>query len=106
MTLENTPTIECEPLKSILENHAANTTYFDFFSLDVEGAELEALLSLDYSKVGFGIIFAEADAHNIMKNYALRTFLEQQGYIFLWSMDRSDWFINTNFHSIYENLIH
>ena len=104
--LEDTPKIECEPLKDILEKHATNTTYFDFFSLDIEGAELDALFSLDYSRVGFGIIFVEADGHNKMKNNALRTFLEQQGYTFLWSKDRSDWFINNNFHSIYEDLIH
>ena len=104
--LEDTPTIECEPLKDILEKHATNTTYFDFFSLDIEGAELDALLSLDYSRVGFGIIFVEADEHNKRKNNALRMFLEKQGYTFLWSKDRSDWFINNNFHSIYEDLIH
>lgn len=105
--LENTPTIECEPLKDILEKHATNTTYFDFFSLDIEGAELDALLSLDYSRLGFGIVFVEAEEHNKRKNNALRTFLEeQQGYTFLWNKDRSDWFINNNFHSIYEDLIH
>ena len=104
--LEDTPTVECMPLKDLLEENASNTTYFDFFSLDIEGAELDALLSLDYSKVGFGVIFVEADDHNKRKTYALRTFLEQKGYIFLWSRDRSDWFINKNFHSIYEDLIH
>lgn len=104
--LEDTPSIKCEPLKDILENHAPNTTYFDFFSLDIEGAEFEALLSLDYSKVGFGIIFVEADGHNKRKNNALRTFLEQRGYTFLWSKDRSDWFINKDFASIYEDRIH
>ena len=104
--LEDTPTIDCEPLKDLLETHATNTTYFDFFSLDIEGAELDALLSLDYSKVGFGVIFVEADEHNKRKNNALRTFLEQQGYIFLWQKDRSDWFINKDFHSIYADFIH
>lgn len=106
MKLEDTTTVECMPLKDILEENASNTTYFDFFSLDIEGAELDALLSLDYSKVGFGVILIEADGHNKRKNYALRTFLEQKGYSFLWSRERSDWFINKSFHSIYENFIH
>eukprot|EP00986_Skeletonema_menzelii_P002467 scaffold670_cov136-Skeletonema_menzelii.AAC.1 len=81
--LEDTPSIKCEPLKDILENHAPNTTYFDFFSLDIEGAEFEALLSLDYSKVGFGIttkcrslvlaIFRNSGAHS-PQNSDARTF--------------------------------
>ena len=99
-------TIECEPLKDILKKHATDTTYFDFFSLDIEGAELDALISLDFSQVGFGIIFVEADEHNKRKNNALRTFLESRGYTFLWRKDRNDWFINKHFHSIYQDLIH
>jgi hypothetical protein len=104
--VEKAPTIECSPLKDILLDYAGNTTYYDFFSLDIEGAEFDALQSLDYSKVAFGIIFAEADEHNLRKNNALRTFLDDKGYAFLWTKDRSDWFINENFHSIYKNVVH
>ena len=104
--LEKVPTIECSPLKKILSHYAGNTTYYDFFSLDIEGAEFDALQSLDYSEVGFGIIFVEADEHNLRKNNALRTFLGDKGYAFLWTKDRSDWFINKNFHSIYKHVVH
>ena len=103
---EDTAIIECMPLKDILDQHAGNTTYFDFFSLDIEGAEFDAMLSLDYSKVGFGVIFVEADENNIRKNHALRTFLKEKGYTFLWTRHRSDWFINNTFHSIYESVVH
>ena len=50
--------------------------HFDFFSLDVEGAEYGVLQSLDFAKYSFGIIVVEADGHNKMKNMAVRTLLE------------------------------
>ena len=45
-------------IADIAEPHGQGleTFYFDFFSLDIEGSEFEALQSLDFSKVGFGII--------------------------------------------------
>jgi len=105
ITLEKTTEIECSPLKDVLSAHAPNTTHYDFFSLDIEGGELDALLSLDYSRVSFGIIFAEADHHNTRKNLALRMFLQSKGYTYLETNERSDWFVNNNFHSIYEDVI-
>ena len=104
--LNETTKIECSPLSDVLSANAPNTTHYDFFSLDIEGAELDALLSLDYSRVGFGVIFAKADHTNQLKNHALRTFLQNRGYTYLWRKDRSNWFINNNFQSIYENVIH
>jgi hypothetical protein len=72
--------------------------------LDIEGAELEAIHSIDFQRVGFGIILVECDEHDELKNMALRTFLESKGYIFLMDRNRSYWFVNNNFWSIYRGL--
>jgi hypothetical protein len=70
------------PLRTIIEeNVVGSPAYFDIFSLDVEGAEFEALASLDFSKAAFGIVLVEADEHNLRKNMAVRAILERNGYI-------------------------
>lgn len=101
LKLEDMTPISCSPLKDILSSHVGETYYFDFFSLDIEGGELAALQSLDFEKVGFGIILVECDGHNELKNLALRALLEDNGYRHLMDRDRSCWFYNHDFASIY-----
>ncbi len=103
ITLEspNVKPILCAPLAELLEPHLGSSFYFDFFSLDVEGAEFEVLKAIDFTKLGFGIILTEADAHNQRKNMALRTFLEWNGYSFFMEYERSYWFVNKKFWQIY-----
>ena len=79
--------------------------YFDIFSLDIEGAEIEALRSIDFDRVGFGVLVVENDLDNKRKHWAVRTLLESKGYWFLERPDGNDWFINRSFHSIYKNLL-
>ena len=84
--LENDPRvqqIECDTLDNLLLKYAPEATYFDFLSLDVEGAEFSVLKSIDYDRTQFGIVLVEADEHNEMKNIAMREFLEKEGYRFL-----------------------
>ena len=52
-------------------------------SLDVEGAELEVLRTLDFDKHQFGVIFYEADEHDPVKNVAMKTLLADNGYDFV-----------------------
>jgi len=106
LTINDTVAIECLPLQDIIKENLGETFYFDFFSLDVEGSEFEALTSLDFEKVGFGIILVEADAHNVRKNFAVRALLERNGYIFLEFSMRSYWFVNNKFDIIYKDLLH
>ena len=106
VTVDTLPAIECSPLQDIISKHVAKEAYFDFFSLDIEGAELMALESIDFTKVGFGIILVEADDHNHLKNMALRTYLEDRGYKFLEEFERSYWFYNARFGEIYKGLLH
>lgn len=100
--------VTCKPLQKIIDNNFGKDKpfYADFFSLDIEGAELQALESLNFSRTSFGIIFAEGDSSNVRKNLAVRTFLEEKGYIFLLNHLRSSWFVNPRFHEIYEKVIH
>ena len=107
--LENDPRvqqIECDTLDNLLLKYAPEATYFDFLSLDVEGAEFSVLKSIDYDRTQFGIVLVEADEHNEMKNIAMREFLEKEGYRFLFEYERSYWFVNANFNEIYQNLIY
>ncbi|KAL7543715.1 hypothetical protein ACHAXR_013534 [Thalassiosira sp. AJA248-18] len=98
--------IECDTMNNLLSKHTPTQTYWDFFSLDVEGAEFSVLQSVDFDRVGFGIIFVEANSHNPMKNLALLEFLESNGYSYLEEYERSYWFVNQNFHEIYKDLMY
>ena len=98
-------TISCKPMSKILDQHVGETVYFDFYSLDVEGAELTVLQSIDFDKVGFGIIFLEASGHNERKNLAVKSLLTSNGYVFMMNEKRSDWFMNKDFVNIYKSVL-
>ena len=110
--LEDCTVVDCVPLQTILEQTMPHqdTFFFDFFSLDIEGAELEALQSLDHTRVGFGVIVVEADEHNPLKNMALRLTLLEAGYQYLEQESTRDsynqWFVHPQFHTIYQDWIH
>lgn len=115
--IANATVIACQPLTTLLEETVVGKSYFfDFFSLDIEGGEYTALKSLDFERYQFGILVVEADEHNELKNMAIRTLLEANGYTFLYEravrgiismMDnRSYWFVHKDFDEIYSNVIH
>jgi len=92
-------------MKNILLETVGKNHHFDFFSLDVEGAEFEVLKSVDFDEVSFGIIFVEADAHNSQKNDAVKSLLKEKGYEFLYNTRRSDWFRHPSFREIYKGVV-
>ena len=98
-------TIECDTMDSLLKI-STNETYFDFLSLDVEGAEMTVLKSIDFDRVGFGIVLAEANEHNPLKNLAMRHYLQEKGYDFLMEYERSYWWVNKDFHNIHGDVIY
>ena len=57
-----------------------NETYFDYFTLDVEGAELEALKGIDWGRVKFGYIALEFGYRNDFLNEIIQ-FLKLQNYL-------------------------
>ena len=93
-------------LTDILAENHVETNYFDFFSLDVEGAEGQVLKSIDFDKLGFGIIFVEADKNDPAKDEEVRSILKSNGYTHFSNYQRSDWFFNDQFLSIYKELWH
>eukprot|EP00538_Stauroneis_constricta_P002656 CAMPEP_0119547524 /NCGR_PEP_ID=MMETSP1352-20130426/1631_1 /TAXON_ID=265584 /ORGANISM="Stauroneis constricta, Strain CCMP1120" /LENGTH=285 /DNA_ID=CAMNT_0007592471 /DNA_START=83 /DNA_END=937 /DNA_ORIENTATION=- len=74
--IANAVVVKCRTLSNILLDVVGKKAFFDFYSLDIEGAEFSALQSLDFDRYEFGIIFAEADESNQKKNMALRTLVE------------------------------
>ncbi|CAB9520364.1 expressed unknown protein [Seminavis robusta] len=72
--------VQCTPMAELLKQHAHHIRHYDLLSLDVEGAELEVLQSIDFITVGFGVIVVEADSRNIPKDQAVRELLHAQGY--------------------------
>lgn len=104
--IKNAQVIKCHTLEQILLDKVGPGFYFDFFSLDVEGAELSVLRSINFDLVGFGVILMEADRHNPTKNMAARELLESNGYMYLEKKSRSEWFVNQDFGAIYKDLIH
>ena len=88
--------------------NAPNSTFFDIFSLDVEGAELAVAESIDFDRVGFGVVLVEAvqaDENNAEKNRRVVQMFEENGYVYLHRHVRSDWFINRHFYAIYQSLL-
>lgn len=109
--IENAQVVRCQRLGDILRNEMKEEhLFFDFYSLDVEGAEYAALQTIDFDKVSFGIIFVEASGQNLMKDSAVQTLLESKGYRYLESVGRgkvteSNWFINKDWHNILVEII-
>lgn len=104
--IKNAIEITCQPLGILLRDTVGPNFHFDFFSLDIEGSELSALRSIDFTSVSFGIILVEYNVHrDELRNMALRTILETNGYIFLYVKNRSYWFVNKDFESIYKHLV-
>jgi FkbM family methyltransferase len=66
--------IQSRTLADVLREHSV--AHVDFFSLDVEGAELDVLRSINWNEVDFGLLLIE-------NNYGLQDvceFLYQKGY--------------------------
>jgi len=102
--IQNATIIKCRTLANIFHETVGDHFHFDIFSLDVEGAEFEALQSIDFNLVTFGIILVEADNHNAAKNKNANELLTKNGYKFVQNLQASEWFVNENFTSIYEGI--
>lgn len=93
----------CLPLQSILKHFGI--THIDFFSLDVEGAELEVLKTLDLSAVHINVIVVEQDGTNSEKDEGVRKLLLANNFDIDRDIStgsehmhsRNDWFVNKDF---------
>ena len=103
--VNNLQEISCKPLSGIIDDSPLSNQHVDFLSIDVEGAEFEVVKTLDFSKHQFGMIFYEADDFSPVKNEAVKTYLERNGYTFRLHTLRSNFHINKNWDEIYAHLL-
>lgn len=95
------PTIQCSTFESIASKEGI---FYDFLSLDVEGGEYPVLETL--GNIQFGVILVESDGRNPLKDYSVRSLLENNGYIFDGKHSKSQWFVNKKWHSIYGDIMY
>ncbi len=70
--------VPCFPLESILL--ALNHTHVDYFSLDVEGLELDILKTIPFDRIQIDTLSVEY-IHGEGGKEAYTSFMEQKGYI-------------------------
>ena len=95
LDISTVPTIPCLPLTHILWK--AGIRHIDFFTLDVENAELQVLQAVDFSAVSFSVICVEADRSNPAKDAAVVELLQANRYRYHGHVDHNDWFLHESF---------
>ena len=90
--LSQLPVITCHPLTAVLQKVAVR--HIDFFSLDVEGAELDVLNTFPFHAVTVGVWCIEADGDRPDKDAAVVALLQQHGYQYHGHVERNDWFVH------------
>jgi hypothetical protein len=105
-TLHQRQPIQCSPLSQLLQKRMQLPCLTDFFKASISKA-LNSLRSYHLTNtVAFAIVIAEADEHNGLKNMAVRSLLESHGYVYLYDKERSQWFMNRNFHATYRSVVY
>ena len=110
MTLADTTPVECTHLQNIVDQTLGESSFIDFMTLDIEGAELSALQGLDFSKVGFGVIVIERQAHGSYgegMDQAIEKLLKKAGYDRVKDdarvcRHRENWIVNRNAKGVCE----
>lgn len=88
--------IETEQFSNLFEKH--NIKYIDFFSLDVEGGELDVLQTIDFNKVNIYIFCIELDGHNKEKDEKCREILKNNNFVFKDKLFINEFWINNNYY--------
>jgi len=89
--------VACTTLQELFESHGL--CHIDLFSLDVEGAELEVLRTVDLNKVSVSVWLIELDGTNTTKDAAVRAHLSEHGYVEQRKVDEDNnaWFLHREF---------
>lgn len=82
-------------MSTVLENH--NIKHIDYFSLDVEGGELEVLKSIDWDKVSIYLFGIELDNQNPTKDEAVRQLLREKGFEYRHRIHSDEYWENPNY---------
>jgi len=89
--------VYCMRLDQVLQLAEPRSFCIDFFSLDVEGSELEVIKSVDLQRYRFKVIVVEEDGHNPSKNRAVSNILYENQYEKVTVPDsRNGWYRLTN----------
>lgn len=67
------------PLQSLLD--LTGVLDVELFSLDVEGAELEVLLTINFEVTNIRVVVIEIDDHDLVKNQQIRDLMAANGFI-------------------------
>jgi hypothetical protein len=96
-TVRSIEVVKCIPLSTIFET--AKVKYVDLFILDVEGAELSVLETIDWSAISFGVIAIEISDSVRHEGFGkeVRSFMSAHGYKFIEKRDRNEWFMSKKF---------
>lgn len=114
VTLKDTEPVQCTHLQSIVDESLGHSNhYFDFLTLDIEGAELSGLQGLDFSKVGFGVLVIESQGRGQYgqgMDMAIEELLNSVGYDRVQDRaktcgHRDNWYVNRNFDRIYRRFM-
>jgi hypothetical protein len=87
--------VACVPLQLVLDRFGVQ--HVNFFVLDVEGAELRALQSLNFDLVSFDVIVIEADGISPTNDRAVQGLLRSHGYKHHKHDGYNDWFVREGF---------
>ena len=98
--------IHCGPLSYYLEQ--LDITHISYWSLDVEGAELSVLQTVDFNAVQIDVIMAESENRLVEKEHLaqdVRSFLQTKDYILMKSVavHKSDIFLHKSACVRYDN---
>lgn len=97
VNIDDLPVVRCMPLSAVLSHEGMH--HINFFSLDVENAELQVLQTLDFSLVRFDVIVVEADGTSVLKDKSVKQLLMNNSYQHHAHIVRNDWFVHTSFVS-------
>lgn len=70
--------VSCVPLQSMLES--TGVIDIDLFSLDVEGAELHVLQTINFAVTNVRVIVVELDNYDVVKDNQVRQLLKSNGF--------------------------
>jgi hypothetical protein len=89
--------IPCLPLASIFTH--MQMQHINYFSLDVEGAELSVLQSINFKEITFDIISVEIEKafRPVDHEAEVTKLLRQHGYLKIWCSGRNAWFRREDF---------
>ena len=73
--------VPCYPMQQLLHEAHLDTKVIDFWSLDVEGAELISLETVDWKRVEIHVILCELDPFDVKKNQNIRKLLRDLDYV-------------------------